>query len=112
MTTPIFLNIDVNLDFSNTRDISVSVGVDMPTVYIGQEIRKGQPYEPVAIELSCWMFMGGKSEIYHNCVISNKLNLQNLDTLSESVDCFRELETFATRPKTDLPFYRKTNKRL
>ena len=50
MATPIFLNIDVNLDFSNTRDISISVGVDMPTVYIGQEIRKGQPYEPVAIK--------------------------------------------------------------
>ena len=56
--------------------------------------------------------MGGKSEIYHNCAISNKLNLQNLDTLSESVDCFWELEAFVTRPKTDLPFYRKTNKRL
>ena len=46
--------------------------------------------------------MGGKSEKYHNCVTSNKLNLQNLDTLSESVERFWELETFGTRPKADL----------
>ena len=46
--------------------------------------------------------MGGKSEKYHNCVTSNKLNLQNLHTLSESVECFWELETFGTRPKADL----------
>ena len=28
----------------------------------------------------------------------NKLNLQNLDTLSERVERFWELETFGTRP--------------
>ena len=46
--------------------------------------------------------MGGKSEIYHNCVTSRKLNLQNLDTLSESAERFWELETFGTRAKADL----------
>ena len=45
--------------------------------------------------------MGGKSEIYHNCVTSNKLNLKTLDTLSESAERFWELETFDTQAFTE-----------
>ena len=94
---------DVNLDFSNTTDTSILINIDMPTLHIGQEIRKGKPNEPIAIKtIFGWVLMGGKSEKYHNCVTSNKLNLQNLDTLSESVERFWELETFGTRPKADL----------
>ena len=75
----------------------------MPTLHRGQEIRKGKLIEPVPIKtILGWVFMGGKSEIYHNCVASNKLNLQNLYTILESVERFGELETFGTRPKTDL----------
>ena len=65
--------------------------------------QKRKPNEPIAIKtIFGWVLMGGKSEKYHNCVTSNKLNLQNLDTLSESVERFWELETFGTRPKADL----------
>ena len=61
----------------------------MPTLHIGQEIRKGKSNEPIAIKtILCWVLMGKKSEKYHSCVTSNKLNLQNLDTLSESVERF------------------------
>ena len=61
----------------------------MPTLCISQEIGKGKPKKPIAIKISLgWVLMGGKSEIYHNNVTSNKLNLQNLDTLSESVKHF------------------------
>ena len=45
--------------------------------------------------------MGGKSEIYYNCVTSNKLNLKTLDTLSESAERFWELETFDTQAFTE-----------
>ena len=104
---------DVKLHLSNTRDISILISTDMPTLHIDQEIRKGKPNESVAIKtILDWVLMGGKSEIYHNCVTSNKLNLENLDTLSESVERFRELETFSTRPKHDLTLLPKTNKRL
>ena len=61
----------------------------MPTLHIGQEIRKGKSNEPIAIKtILGWVLMGKKSEKYHGCVTSNKLNLQNLDTLSESVERF------------------------
>ena len=56
--------------------------------------------------------MGGKSEIYHNCVTLNKLNLQNLDTLSESVERFWEFETFGTRPKADLTLSLKNEQKV
>ena len=79
----------INLEFSNTRDISILIGTDMPTLHIGQEIRKGKSNEPIAIKtILGWVLMGKKSEKYHSCVTSNKLNLQNLDTLSESVERF------------------------
>ena len=55
--------------------------------------------------------MGGKSEIYHNGVTSNKVNLQNLDTLSESVERFWELETFGSRAKTDLTLLPKNEQK-
>ena len=80
---------NVKLDFSISRDISILIGADMPTLYIGQEIRKGKPSEPIAIKtILGWVLMGGKSAKYHNFVTSNKLNLQNLDTLLESVEHF------------------------
>ena len=61
----------------------------MPTLHIGQEIRKGKSNEPIAIKtILGWVLMEKKSEKYHSCVTSNKLNLQNLDTLSESVERF------------------------
>ena len=41
---------DVNLDFSNTRDISILIGAVMPTLHIVQEISKGKPNEPIAIK--------------------------------------------------------------
>ena len=64
----------------------------MPTLHIRQEIRKGKPNEPIAIKtILGWVLMGGKLENYHNCVASNKLNLQNLDTLLESEERFWEL---------------------
>ena len=75
----------------------------MPTLHIGQRIRKGKPKELITIKtILGWVLMGRKSEKYHNCVTSNKLDLQNLDTLSEFVERFWELETFGTRPKADL----------
>ena len=62
------------------------IGADMPTLQIGQEIRKGEPSKPIAVKRNLsWVLMGGKSGIYHHCLTSNKLKLQNLDTLSESV---------------------------
>ena len=74
----------------------------MQTLHIGQEIRKGKPNEPIAIKtILGWVLMGGKSKKYHNCVTWNKLNLQNLDTLSESAERLWELETFGARPKAD-----------
>ena len=49
---------DVNLDFSNTRDISILTGADMPTLHIGQEIRIGKPNEPIAIKtILGWVLM-------------------------------------------------------
>ena len=54
---------DLNLDFSNTRDISILIGADMPTLHIDQEIRKGKPNEPITIKtILGWVLMGGKSE--------------------------------------------------
>ena len=58
-----------------------------------------------------WVLMGRKSEIYHNCVTSNKLNLQNLDSLSESVERFWELETCVTRPKAELTLLPKSEQK-
>ena len=95
-------------DFSITRDISIVIGADMPTLHIGQIIRKGKPNEPIAIKtILHGVLIGGKSEIYLNYVNSNKLNLQNQDTLTESVECSWEFETFCTRPKTDLTLIAK-----
>ena len=80
----------------------------MPTLHIGQEIRKGKPKEPIAVKTFFdWVLIGEKSEIYHNCVTSNRLNFQILDALSESAECFWELETFGTRPETVLNFLPK-----
>ena len=94
------------------RDISILIGADMPTLHIDHGIRKEKPNEPIAIKtILGWVLMGGKSEIYHNCVTSNKLNLQNLDTLSESVERFWELETFGTRPKADLTLLPKNDQK-
>ena len=75
----------------------------MPTLHIGQVIRKGKPNEPIAIKtILGWVLIGGKSEKYQNRVTSNKLNLQNLDSLSKCIERFWELETCGTRPKADL----------
>ena len=41
---------DVQLNFSNTRDVSILIGADMPTLHISQEIRKGKPNDPIAIK--------------------------------------------------------------
>ena len=69
----------------------------MPTLHIGQKIKNKKTNEPIIIKtILGWVFMGGKSEIYHKCVSSNKLNLQNLDTVSEPEKHFWELETFGT----------------
>ena len=82
------------------------------TLNIGQEIRKGKTNEPIAIKaIIGWVLMRGKLEIYQNCVTSNKLNLQNLDTLSESAELFWELETFGTPPKTDLTLLPKNEQK-
>ena len=43
------------------------------------------------------MFIGRKSEICNNCVTSNKLKLQNLDTVSESENIFGNLKPFAQK---------------
>ena len=44
----------------------------MSTVYIGQEIRKGKPNEPIASKTNLgWVLMGGKSAKYHNLAISS-----------------------------------------
>ena len=84
----------------------------MPTLHIGQEIRKGKPNKPIAIKtILGWVLMGGKYENYQNCVTSNKLNLQNLDTLSESAERFWELETSGTRPKADLTILPKNEQK-
>ena len=41
----------------------------MPSLHIGQEIRKGKPNEPIANKtILAWVLMGGKSEKYQNCV--------------------------------------------
>ena len=94
---------DVNLDFSNTTDTSILIDTDMTTLHIGQEIRKGKSNEPIAIKtIFGLVLMRGKSEKYHKCVTLNIMNLQNLDTLSQSVERFWELQTFGTRPKADL----------
>ena len=55
--------------------------------------------------------MRRKSEKYQNRVTSNKLNLQNLDSLSECVDRFWELETCGTRPKADLTLLPKNGQK-
>ena len=69
----------------------------MPTLHIGQKIKNKKTNEPIIIKtILGWVFMGGESEIYHKCVTSNKLNLQNLDTVSEPEKHFWELETFGT----------------
>ena len=67
--------------FSNSRNISILIGADMSTVYIGQEIRKGKPNEPIASKtILGWVLIG--REISKISQFSNfKLNLQNLDTL-------------------------------
>ena len=84
----------------------------MPTLHIRQEIRKGKPNEPIAIKtILGWVLMGGKLENYHNCVASNKLNLQNLDTLLESEERFWELETFGTCPKAYLTLLPKNEQK-
>ena len=68
--------------------------------------------QPIAIKaIIGWVFMRGKLEIYQNCVTSNKLNLQNLDALSESVELFWELETIGTTPKTDLTLLPKNQQK-
>ena len=80
----------------------------MPTLHIGQEIRKGKPKEPIAVKTFFgWVLIGEKWEIYHNCVTSDRLNNQILDDLSESAEYFWELETFGTRPETVLNFLPK-----
>ena len=85
----------------------------MPTLHVGQEIRKGKSNEQIAIKtILGWVLVGGKPEKYHNCVTSNKFNLQNLDTLSEFVQCFWELETFGTRSKADLTLLLKNKQKV
>ena len=99
---------DVILDFAITRDISIIIGADMPTLHVGQIIRKGKPNEPIVIKTILHsVLIGGKSEIYLNYVNSNKLDLQNQDTLTESVKCSWEFESFCTRPKTVLTLVAK-----
>ena len=84
----------------------------MPTLHIGQEIRKGKPNEPIAIKtILGWVLMGGKLENYHDYVTSNKLNLQSLDTVLESEERFWELETFGTCPKADLTLLPKNEQK-
>ena len=46
-----------------------------------------------------------------NCLTSNKLNLQNLDTLSESIQHFWELEIFGTHSKSDLTLLPKNKQK-
>ena len=59
----------------------------MVTMHIDQKIRNEKSNKPIAIKtIFGRVFMGGKSQICHNCVTSNKLNLQNLDILSESTE--------------------------
>ena len=58
--------------FSNSRNISILIGADMSTVYIGQEIRKGKPNEPIASKtILGWVLMGGTSAKYHNLATSS-----------------------------------------
>lgn len=48
------------------------------------------------------MLLERKLDMYYNCETWNKLNLQNLDTLPESVKRFWELETLGTCLTPDL----------
>lgn len=51
---------DLNLDFSNTKDISVLTSSEMPTLNTCQEIWKGKPSESIATKtIRGWVLMGG-----------------------------------------------------
>ena len=69
------------------------IGADMPTLQIGQEIRKGKPSEPIAVKRNLsWVLMGGKLGIYHHCLTC---------LTSQLCNAFLRIRNLCTRPKTD-----------
>ena len=96
---------DIELpELSNSCEVEVLIGADMPQPHLQHDIRVGNFDAPVAVKTTLgWVLIGGKryNSVNTNIVSTNKLNKNYDDDLNKQAEKFWSVESYGTMKPYD-----------